>query len=103
MTARTRRRHLSMKKALASDKVRYLAGGILNTALSYAIYLFQNPLLSLMKRLPIHLLGVNSLSIPLFDLIFLGLYVFVLILWSIFATYAIESPMRRILINRFNK
>lgn len=70
---------------------------------SYAIYLFQNPLLSLMKRLPIHLLGVNSGSIPLFDLIFLGLYIFVLIILSVFATYAIENPLRRTIVSRFNK
>lgn len=70
---------------------------------SYAIYLFQNPLLSFMKRLPVHSLGANSLSKSSLDLIFLGSYIFVLILFSVFATYAIENPMRRIIVNRFNK
>ena len=38
MAARTRRRRLSMHRTLASDRIRFLTGGILNTALSYTIY-----------------------------------------------------------------
>ncbi len=70
---------------------------------SYAIYLFQNPLLSFLKRLSMILLGSNGISTSFFDIIFLGVYFFVLILFSVFVTYTIENPVRRIIVNKFNK
>ena len=86
-----------LSKSLALPKILILGEA------SYAIYLFQNPLLSFMKRIPIKLLGINPAAIPFSDLIFLCLYMLVLILFSILATYYIEIPLRRIVINRFNQ
>ncbi len=70
---------------------------------SYAMYLFQNPLLSLMQRLPLDFLELQKKFTPLFNLFFLSLYILVLISFSIFVSYTIETPIRKIIINKFNK
>jgi peptidoglycan/LPS O-acetylase OafA/YrhL len=69
---------------------------------SYGIYLFQNPLLSLMKRIYVNLLRID-ISTPIFNFIFLCSYIFVLIVFSIVVAHIIENPMRKFIINKFNK
>jgi peptidoglycan/LPS O-acetylase OafA/YrhL len=93
--------YLANRKSWISD-ILSLPKILMLGELSYGIYLFQNPLLSFMQRFYINLLKID-ISAPFFNLIFLCSYIFVLIVFSILATRTIENPMRKFIINKFNK